>query len=110
MITAISIKTQNLINEIKDKEENDDMIYQYKQFVKIVVNRLKKAIRKNEFIYEKFDKEYMLLMSQNNNETNNQIDEINKMRTKYCSLILFDNNKIIMLQNMLLEFIKNKQI
>lgn len=110
MITHISIKTQNIINDICKKENNDKMIDEYKYFVKQVVKRLKKSIKKNEFIYNKFDKEYMDLISENDIEKYNQIEATNKLRTIYYSKVLYDNNKIIMLENMLNEFIKNKQI
>jgi hypothetical protein len=110
MITQISVKTQNLFNEINDKENNQNMINEHKQFVNQVVKRLKKSIKKNEFIYEKFDREYMDMIGQNNIELNNQIEATNKMRTLYYSKIIYENNKIIMLQNMLTEFIKNKSI
>jgi len=111
MISTISIHTQNLIKEIKEREDKENELEAYSAFVDKLTKNYEDIIEAIEIKYNEANDNYIkvhISESENKNLSDDMQDEIKlygELRSKHYFKIMEYRGKINMLNNMYTAYI-----
>ena len=118
MISTISNSTQNLIKEIQLKEEKQEEIDRYSDFIDSLVDNLKEIVETNQKQYKLIDEEYynqLKLLTETIDHywidyIEKKIKNLDEIRTEIYEKVINNQCKINMLHHLYNEYLKNNDI